>query len=374
MVRHVGANMETVRKRNRSAILKFINDGGPVSRKDLAEVTGLTPAAVTQICTDLLAEKILVETGMAEESQGAGRKKILLDVNYDVAYVLGINIETEQTIVALGNLKGEKAVIKKLHTDSQARPEEFLQQIIAACNEMLEEHPKAAKKLAAVGVGITGLVDKENGISTKAYGIWNQEVDVRGVLSEAFAVPVYVENNVNAFAIAELFYGIGKAHENLMLIKWGPGVGCAMIIDQEVYEGRHRKAAELGHFIVDPKGDMCSCGRRGCLETKISFGALNRIQSFTVEDFERVFETDAGFEEALDMFARTIVNSATVMAPNRIIISGSLFQSEKIRNKLIENCGTYDDSWGEGRVLYSVLADKENYIGPIALCAKHILF
>lgn len=75
MIRHTGANMETVRRRNRAAILKYINDHGPASRKDLAEVLGLTPAAVTQICTDLFEEGILIETGINVKSSGAGRKK-----------------------------------------------------------------------------------------------------------------------------------------------------------------------------------------------------------------------------------------------------------------------------------------------------------
>ena len=74
MIRHTGANMETVRRRNRAAILKYINDHGPASRKDLAEALGLTPAAVTQICTDLF-EGILIETGINVKSNGAGRKK-----------------------------------------------------------------------------------------------------------------------------------------------------------------------------------------------------------------------------------------------------------------------------------------------------------
>lgn len=72
-------------EKNRAAILKYINDGGPASRKDLAGVLGLTPAAVTQICTDLMEEGVLVETGINVERSGAGRKKVLLDLNYDAA-------------------------------------------------------------------------------------------------------------------------------------------------------------------------------------------------------------------------------------------------------------------------------------------------
>lgn len=378
MIRRVGANMETVRKRNRSAILKFINDNGPVSRKDLADVTGLTPAAVTQICTELLNEEILVESGTNEKSQGAGRKKILLDINYDVSYVLAVNIEPEYTVIALSNLRGKKVSLLRCKTNSQTEPELFLAEIAKRCLSMLEKNPIEAERVAAVGVGITGLVNQEKGISQKAYGIWETPVEVGEIFSKKLDLPVFVENNVNAFALAELFYGTGKVHDNLMVIKWGPGVGCAMIIDQKIYEGRHSKAAELGHFIVEPQGERCSCGRRGCLETKISYAALNQIQPFAEGEFGKVYEQAVekkkDFDEAIDIFARSIVNSATIMAPNRIVIMGSLFQSKIIREKLIESCGKYDRSWGEGRVVYSDLAKLESYIGPVAVCVKQILF
>ena len=182
MIRHTGANMETVRKSNRSAILKFINDNGPVSRKDLAQVIGLTPAAVTQICTDLLGEGILAETGTNSKSQGAGRKKILLDINYDVAYVFAITIEPEDTVIALSNLQGKQIAIKKCKTDGEKPPEEFLGDVAKSCISLKEAHPKIAKKLTMAGVGIPGLVDESQGISSKAYGIWDEPVDVRGIL------------------------------------------------------------------------------------------------------------------------------------------------------------------------------------------------
>ncbi len=372
--------METVRKRNRSTILKFINDCGPVSRKDLADVTGLTPAAVTQICTELLKEGILVETGMNAKSQGAGRKKVLLNVNYDVSYVFAVNIEPEYTVIALSNLGGKMIALEQCKTETVVSPEIFLQQIAEVCQKMRADDPKVSKRIVAVGVGITGIVDQKNGISKKAYGIWNKEVAVGEILSKALALPVYIENNVNAFAMAELFYGTGRQHENLMVIKWGPGVGCAMIIDQEVYEGRHNKAAELGHFIVDQDGERCSCGRRGCLETKISYQALNRILPFEQKKFGEAYvqakkdKKAQGFDEAIDIFARSIVNSATIMAPNRIIITGSLFLDKEIRDALIQACGSYDASWKDNRVLYSELSDRESYIGPVAICAKQILF
>lgn len=372
--------METVRKRNRAAILKYINDHGPASRKDLADVLGLTPAAVTQICTDLFDEGIIRETGINVKSSGAGRKRVLLDINYESSCVGAINIEPAYTTVAVVDLKGDVLSVRRIKTKTDLKPEDYLRYLGEECREMMQQEEIASRRLEAVGVGITGLVDKEQGISRKAYGIWDQEVFVADILGDVFGIPVFVENNVNAFAMAELLYGTGKQHDNLMVIKWGPGVGCAMIIDQEIYEGRHAKAAELGHFIVEKNGALCTCGRHGCLETKVSYNALCDIVPFAESGFEEMLQKSMGsdkgeaFLDAMDLFARSIVNSATIMAPNRIVLTGSLFEGETVRQRLLSLCESYDERWGEGRIVYSELADRESYIGPAAICAKMLLF
>lgn len=380
MARCAGANMETVRRRNRAAILKYINDHGPVSRKDLAEEIGLTAAAVTQICTDIMNEGVLVETGINVERSGAGRKKVLLDLNYDAFYVYAINIEPQYTTIAISNLKGVQAAITRVQTNRDIPAEEFLMQIADICRQLGMASQDEADRIAAVGVGVTGIVDKVSGVSKKAYGIWDEEADIAQILGRELALPVYVENNVNAFAIAELLYGTGKEYDNLMVIKWGPGVGCSVIIDQEIYEGRHSKAAELGHFIVEKDGELCKCGRHGCLETKVSYQVLCGIEPFEENSFGEVYRKSEGtakrqeFDKAIDIFARSIVNSATIMAPNRIILSGVLFEDGAVREALTKACADYDESWGAGRVLYSALAEREGYIGPVAVCAKQLLF
>ena len=139
MIRHTGANMETVRKRNRAAILKFINDHGPASRKDLADALGLTPAAVTQICTDLFAEGILVETGVNVKSSGAGRKKVLLDINYEASYVCAMTIEPEYTTVAITDLRGQVAAKKRCKTNTSITPQAYLDKLSQTAEKLLQE-------------------------------------------------------------------------------------------------------------------------------------------------------------------------------------------------------------------------------------------
>lgn len=379
-MRNIGANMGSVKKQNRSAILKYINETGSVSRKDIAAATGLTPAAVTLICGEFLEQGLLRETGEQEEVQGAGRKKIPLAINYDYCYILAVTLEQEETVTALANMRGRLIEQRRRKTDNRVAPERFLEQIAADCRDILKLHPKEARRTEGVSVAVSGLVDTLRGVSVRAYGIWEEEVPVCALLEEKLSLPVLIENNVNALAQAELAYGVGKYYDNLLVIKWGPGVGSTIIIDRDVYEGRHGKAAEIGHFIVEKDGRRCSCGRRGCLETRVSYHALQRQENFSQESFGETYSRaltegrSSFYDEAIDLFARTIVNSTTILAPNRVVLCGRLFKSGRIRRRMIENCREYDERLSPERILYTGLSDCEDYIGPVAAYVQSRIF
>ena len=233
--------------------------------------------------------------------------------------------------------------------------------------------------IKCISIGVPGIVDKEQGTSVHAYGIWDESVDIRSLFAKELSLPVIIENNVNAFSTAEILFGAGRSYESLLVIKWGPGVGSAIVTEKKVYEGRHGKTAELGHFIVDKSGKKCSCGRTGCLETMLSYSALKEISEFDPDDFGSAYSSSSGsvkkaFDEAIDLFARSIVNAGTIIAPNRIILSGSLFKDEVIRNVLIDCCKKYDSAYNEKRICYTALSSCESYIGPVAVYVSEYVF
>ena len=366
-----GMNMEQVKRKNRSAILNHLMEYGPVSRKELSEATGLTPAAVTQICNSLLEKKLLMELGTAE-SEGVGRKKVLIDIDYEYAYLYAINIEPESVVIAISNLKGDAKATRTIPCDTTSRPEVMLHEIAKTAMEMSLNFDDLPIRGAAVG--ISGIVDKTRGVSVHAYGIWDEEVPVKKILEEKLALPVWVENNVNALALAEKLYGKGQETDSIMLIKWGPGVGGSLILDEKLYEGTDRKAAELGHYIVDKDGELCSCGRRGCLQTKVSYSALNKITPFTPETFGEALAKEEKLKDAMDLFARSIVNAITIVSPDFVILCGSLFQQETVRKELVKMCKYYDETIDENKILYTGFKEKENYIGAVATFVQNAMY
>ena len=250
-----GLNLGNVKNQNRSSILKLLNDHGPMPRKDLSARLGLTPASLTTLCGELLAQNILFELGeVQQEDKRAGRRKILLGINYAYRHVLSISIEAPATSVTLCDLRGEHCITRRIPTDTSVEPEVFLKRVANVGKALLWENSIGREELLGAGVSVPGPVDRD------------QPVQVTAPLAEALECTVLLENNVKAFAQAELIYGLGRTEENLLLLKWGPGVGSAIIAQGRIYESRMYKSAEIGHVRVEgvqPGNDPAAVGCRG---------------------------------------------------------------------------------------------------------------
>ena len=173
-----GMNLVNLRTMNRSKFLKLLNDRGPMPRKDISAELGLTPAAVTQICSELLEEGVLEERGALEEEARVGRKKILIGLNYRYAYILGVCIESEDTTVFIGNLRGECLRRRVLKTDSGAEPENFLRQVADTLRQLQRDAGMNDRQFLGIGVSVPGPVARQAGISEHAYRIWNEPVKI----------------------------------------------------------------------------------------------------------------------------------------------------------------------------------------------------
>ena len=395
-----GINQENVKQSNRSAILKLLCSEGAMSRKDIAQIIGLTPAAVTLICSELMEEGVLVEKGEAEQEKRAGRRKILVDINYAFKKVLCIRIEVGETYLTLTDLAGNKLSEKSILTDRAARPEDFLENVATSSKNMMWEAGVAKEDILAGGVSVTGIVDRKKGISKNSFQIWDEPVDVKSILEEKLGVDIVVENNVKACAYSELIYGDSRSRNNLMFVKWGPGVGSAITIDHHVYQGRDFRGAEIGHYIVEKNGIPCRCGKRGCLETVISSHAfVDEIKrNLNPKDMPKLIQWleddshelnansiveviglgDEGvrriMDEKIDRLARTVENIISVLNPDNIIVYGTVFEVPGIFERFIQCCQAYDPELPEGYIKLSGLGDRITYIGPLAVAMDEYFF
>ena len=395
---YTGINQGGVKNNNRSAILKLLNDQGAMSRKDIAAALGLTAASVTVICSELIASQVLCELGEAQEDKRAGRKKILVGINYDRWRVLSISIESAETCISVTNLGGKQGVFKRLKTDTSVTPEAFLRRVADACKSLMWENDIAKDTLLGAGVSVPGRVDRETGVSLYAYRIWDDPVPVSACLGEHLGIPIILENNVHAFAEAELIFGSGKDLENMLFIKWGPGVGSSIVIHKEVYDSNRSKNAEIGHLIMKAQGRECRCGRRGCLETFVGTHAMAEQlrNACTRERMPQLYEKAGGdlsavsahnftqflslkdpamweiIDEDVEMLARSVCNVITMLVPDQVIVYGKLFEQPALMERFMAYCKRIDAGYAEDYIIRSRMSDKIDFAGPLALVVNRL--
>lgn len=384
-----GKNMASVRNENRSALLRLLNSRKVMSRKDLAAELDLTPAAVTILCRSLLEEGLIEEKGEISENGRAGRKKILLKTCLEKFYAVTVNMETDVTTVAFAGLDGHALSKEVFATHGDVRAQ--VPAVTAAVNRALAANSDLRSSVLGIGIGTVGNYDAA-GILHGRYSLWDSDVDFGRILNEHTGLPCASRNNVKAFAAAQMIYADGYSG-NIFFIKWGAGIGSASAYDGRISDS----SSELGHYITDPGGKECRCGRRGCLELYASGNAITasirevfsadktpELYKLTGGDTEKIASfvfsgggTDALVRDIIDKsvkrFARAIVNSAAVLSPDKVVLFGKYVNDDSF-SLLKENCKMYMADPEDGMIVQSPLQSKADFIGPAALVADKFFF
>lgn len=274
--RMVGVN--DVRDINQTVFLHLIRERQPISRADIAKFTGLRPGTVSAIVNRLIKNGLVYE-GTEGPSSG-GRPPTYLYINSESFYVLAVDIGVIDTVFAVSDFNGR--ILQQRSVLTEGDPVVFLNGLADQIDSLVKSQFSRAR-FAAVGVSVPGLIDRETGSIVSSPNLeWN-DVPVRSVLETRLRLPVYVENDANAAAFSELWYGpIDEASvRTLLFVLVVEGLGTGLIINGELRVGSRFGLGGFGHMSIDPNGELCSCGRRGCWETFASERA-------TVERFHRV--------------------------------------------------------------------------------------
>jgi len=254
-----------LRDHNRRLIVGLLRSHGPVSRTTLAQLTGLSPSVLTRSARHLLAEGIAREVGKTRSN--GGRRAILLAFNPAYAYGIGVKVERERVLAARVDLAGRIARRWEAPMPASPTPDEMFSLVKNAVQRL------ARGRILGVGVAISGFVDA-HGVDLYSPILGWHNVAVGEPLSDCLGLPVRVENDVNALALAEDLYGAGLRFQDFVCVTVGEGVGAGVVIDGELYRGAFGGAGEIGHMTIDPAGPRCRCGEKGCLEALASDQAL----------------------------------------------------------------------------------------------------
>jgi predicted NBD/HSP70 family sugar kinase len=276
---------ELIRTINKQRVLRLIRSGGPVSRADAAEKTGMTRPTISAVVADLLEEGWIEEIGAGESS--GGRPPILLRFNPLAGVVLGAELGAGHVRAVLTDLAGNVLHRAKRRVETND-PMVELDRLLAAIGDVLAARsPDQARiPMAGLGLGLNGHVDTTAGIWRYSAHFEVDNLPVAKLLAERLGVPVVVENDARAMAVGERSFGMAKSAQNLVYIRVGVSIGAGLVIDGKLFGGAHEGAGEIGHTVVYEEGPRCRCGNFGCLEAvanavAISRRAVHRIQGGT---------------------------------------------------------------------------------------------
>ncbi|RCW41558.1 MULTISPECIES: ROK family protein [unclassified Halanaerobium] len=285
-------DMSTMRIGNTLLILRDLYEGGFASRSDISRSTSLSSSAVTSITKELLQKKMIVEKE-PDNVSGVGRPRKPLYINDKDWYVLGVHISGDQNLkLAVFNLLLEKVAEREFELESY-KPEDVVKKIISAYSSLKAEISKKGRCLA-LGLSITGIVDRKKGKCYFSEILKWEDVDIKNLFKDKINIPIIIERDVNALALSEhMIMEKNEVPDSLAVIMVGRGMGLGMIIDGQIYSGNLGSAGEISHILsVDSSyKKKCICGKSGCISTILSKKMLiDRIHSLLkkvkIEDFD----------------------------------------------------------------------------------------
>ncbi len=254
-----------------SDLLSEIWYAGLISRAELGKITGLTLPSVTRLVQELKNAGVIIETDKGESS--GGRQPSLIRVNPDAGVVIGLDFSGIELRGAILDAANQCLCVNKQPFQGM-QPAIIREQVIEMCRAMISNPAIDHRRVLGIGISVPGTVDTENGIIRDSLNMRLHDFPIRDILSEIFDLPVFIEHDTSTAALAEKYYGAGRGMGDLIYIIVSTGIGAGLIVNQEVYRGATGLAGELGHVIVERDGQVCVCGKRGCLEAVAAVPAM----------------------------------------------------------------------------------------------------
>lgn len=392
-------SFELMKQLNVSAVLRVIRDNGSLSRAEIAKLTGLTPASVTNITKILIEDKFLIESKIGESS--GGRPPIILELNPDARYVIGIGIGVGVIDVVITNLSA-KIISKKSMIIGDERYDYNLvfAELVNLINEVIELSNIERKNILGAGVALHGIVNAKSGESIHSLYYGWKNINIKKRLEEELQLTVYVDNDVRAMALGESLFGATKDISNFVTLNISNGIGAGIIINNTPYYGVDFSAGEIGHIAVELDGDKCNCGNYGCLETVASNNNITKkaiklikqgvssslikdidnINNLTIEDICNAAKNGDEMsitilKEAARYIGIAITNLINILNPTAIVVVGEIFENTTYAidtlSEIVKNRG-FKLSSENVRIIRSLLGRDASVIGAATLVIQEI--
>ena len=375
------ARQSTVRNINRQIVLNLIREDEPISRGEIVRKTALHRTTISIILEELLGSGLIEEVGSGEST--GGRPPILLRVRAEGPVAIGVDVGTSRTVVAMSDLAGR--VLKQEEFATSPVPSAFIRDIVGSVRRLAG---KNRGDIEGVGVSLPGLVDFETGSALYIPHFKWRDWPVAREIEAAAGLPVVVDNDANAVALAELWFGRPEARNvrDFILVLVAEGIGTGIVFDGQVYRGERGVAGEFGHMIVGRGAPVaCAAGSHGCWEAFASErsvvgrykaqsrGAAGRDDVSFAQLVDRALGGERAAQAALTRASSYlgvgIANLINGLSPEAIIIGGQIARAwpliaREIFKVVEENSCLIQTSV---RIIPSTLGEQPKLMGALSL-------
>lgn len=327
---------------NRDIVLQLIRTTQPVSRADLARVSGLQRSTVSEIADQLLREGWICEGFIRRTARGRHPRMLTLN---DAFAVLAVDIHPGQAVVAMVDLNGR--ILSSSALPISKDPVKAIKSIATSLKRLRDSFPN--KSLEGVGVSVPGRVSAKTQLLSFAPNLHWESIDLKRRIEDEMALPAEVENAAVSSLISELWFGRMDGVRNAALLTVSEGIGAGILADGVLISGHDGTAGEFGHIPLACQGLLCGCGQFGCWETVASNRAAVRYyKELAPESSEITFEAllsladdgDRKAAEALEKQATFLGKGLRLLAyafsPEVVLVAGSLVSAWKRFSPIIE--------------------------------------
>ncbi|WP_226569152.1 DNA-binding transcriptional regulator NagC [Mangrovibacter yixingensis] len=348
-------NVDLVKQLNSAAVYRLIDQAGPISRIQIAELSHLAPASVTKITRQLLERGLIKEVD--QQASTGGRRAISIITETRLFQAIGVRLGRHDATLTLFDLSAR--TLAEEHFSLPERTQETLQEaLLKSLATFISNNQRKIRELIAISVILPGLVEPETGVVRYMPHIPVNEWPLVSVLEKKFNITCFVGHDIRSLALAEHYFGATRDCDDAILVRVHRGTGAGIISNGQIFIGRNGNVGEIGHIQVDPLGERCHCGNFGCLETIAANAAIeSRVRQrleqgypsrLTVDDCniasicKAANKGDTLATEVIEHVGRqlgkAIAIAINLFNPQKVVIAGELVEAEKVLMPVIQGC------------------------------------
>jgi predicted NBD/HSP70 family sugar kinase len=327
----------SLREANRNRIVDAVKKHGGLTQVELAGATGLSPATVSNIVKELATSGVL----HTSPSTRSGRRAQHVTLARALGIVAGVHISTRHMRVALSDVANTIVAQHSMPLAKDHRADNELDKATLLIEDMVDSVDATMDEILAVGIAIPAPVNTTTGeISRMGLMRGWDGISIAELMHRRIRRPVFVDNDANLGALAELRLGAGRGRENSLYMRVGDGIGAGLILNGAVYRGYLNSAGEFGHMTIDENGPLCRCGNRGCLEAIAGGPAILeslREGNGPMKLTDVVIHAIAGDPICIRAIADAgrhigvaAANVCNLLAPERIVVGGELARAGEL--------------------------------------------